>query len=131
MGAGPCAAAPSDDAQRCGCDRAEAEGAVPLDSRPLDDEEEACADRRPLPLSRESGGRNLEQAQLAGRGQCSSDLVVEAESLDQPLGLAGALGVVGLGARDLLGDASGDEAEQGRALGDRGLDHRVPGLEGR
>src|SRR4051794_5132228 len=53
----------------------------------------------------------------------------EAEPLAEPAGLPGAFGVVGVHAAGLLGDAGGDEAEQGRAFGDRGLDDLLPALD--
>src|SRR5437667_6108635 len=58
-------------------------------------------------------------------------LASEAEPLDQPRGLSGALGVVGLWSVAFFGDPGGDETEQGRAFRHGRLDDRGPALERR
>src|SRR5829696_5976610 len=54
---------------------------------------------------------------------------LEAELVDEPLGLACPLGVVGLRPGRLLGDPGRDEPQQGRALPDGGLDDGFPLLD--
>src|SRR4051794_22972834 len=50
----------------------------------------------------------------------------ERQAVGEPARLACALLAVCRPAGALLGDARGDEAQERRALGDRGLDHAVP-----
>jgi hypothetical protein len=56
---------------------------------------------------------------------------LELEVLDEPCGLAGTLGVVGLAPRGLFGDPRRHESEQRRAFRDRRFDHDLPLVERR